>query len=311
MMSRSLLCLLGILVAASPAADGGPEPDSDPAGPSAAASLPFFYDLYTFRGEAGSTLVVAAFAVAAGELEEEERGREVRYRFDVSLVLADTAVPSVVRTDDSVFVAARRPLASEHLLYTHVEVRAPPSGSTVQRVVMTDATTPGRGQLYDSAFPVPDYRGSRLMLSDIALGEPGAAAGWERGDVRIALLPTSQFPESAFDVYYEIYNLPYRTRYATEIAVERLDRGSRQPGAGDGPLRLRFSGESPAGPDGSVQELRHVKASLAAGRYRLTVTVTDEESGETATRSRRFEVRGWKSGTTMVAALPRTGRRGH
>ena len=48
----------------------------------------------------------------------------------VTLVLADTAVRSVFRTDDSVFVRLPRPLPGEHLLFTHIEVQAPPSGST-------------------------------------------------------------------------------------------------------------------------------------------------------------------------------------
>src|SRR5690606_31100005 len=70
------------------------------------APLEFFYDLYTFRGPGSATRVVAAFAVPAGRLDEQRVGREVRYRFDVSLVVADTRDQSVFRTDDSVFVAA-------------------------------------------------------------------------------------------------------------------------------------------------------------------------------------------------------------
>ncbi|HUG39251.1 MAG TPA: hypothetical protein VMM12_02140 [Longimicrobiales bacterium] len=305
-MLRVIVALLCALAAASAGRGPVPELDGDPSEGPGAGFLPFFYDLYTFRGDSGTTAVVAAFAVAAGKLAAEGREGEVRYRFDVTLVLADTAERTVVRTDDSVFVGAPRPLARDHLLYTHVEVRAPPSRSTVQRVVMTDAATPGRGQLYDSYYPVPDYSGSELMLSDIALGEPGPAAGWKRGDVTLALLPTSQFPEGSFEVYYEIYNLPHRTRYGTELVVERLGDSPTEPVAAGDAVRLRFSGESPAGPGGSVPELRYVETDLGRGRYRLTVTVTDEESGDSTSRSRLFEVRGWGPGTTMVAALPRT-----
>jgi hypothetical protein len=202
-----------------------------------------------------------------------------------------------------VFVRLSRPLAGEHLLYTHIEVHAPPSGTTLQRVVMTDATTPGIGQLYDSSFPIPDYSGSRLMLSDVALGQPDAEAGWKRGDVTLALLPTSQFPSSAFDVYYEVYNLPRGNQYATEISVEQVgDAADEQIGR---PVRIRFSGESATRPDGVLQELRRVETSLAKGRYRITVSVTDEDTGRTATRSRDFEVRGGGRGATLVAAMPR------
>ena len=53
--------------------------------------------------------MVAAFAVTAGELEEEQVANEVRYRFYATLVLADTAVRTVSMTHDSVF--ARFPQA--------------------------------------------------------------------------------------------------------------------------------------------------------------------------------------------------------
>jgi len=262
-----------------------------------ALPLPFYYDLYTFRGNGGSTAVVAAFAVSAGLLRKEGAGRGVRYRFDVTLVLADTALRSVARTDDSVFVYFPRSLLAEHLLYTQLEIQARPSRSTLQRVIMTDATEPGIGQLYGSPFPIPDYSGSRLMLSDIALGLPAAEGGWKRGEVTLALLPTSQFPASAFDVYYEIYNLPASHRYETEIAVEPVVSGR--------PVRLRFEGRAVASSVGFLQELRRVEASLTRGRYRITVTITDAATGQSASRSREFEVRGWPRGTTLVAALPR------
>jgi hypothetical protein len=292
-MLRGLVLLVTVLAAttAALASDGGVRP------------LPFFYDLYTFKGDGGSTTVVAAFAVPVKQLHRE-RVRGVRYRFDVTLVLADTALRSVTRTDDSVYVSVPRPLAGDHLLYTHVELQARPSLSTVQRVIMTDATTPGIGQLYSAPFPIPDYSGSHLMLSDIALGQPGAESGWTRGDVTLALLPTSQFPESSFDVYYEIYNLPFGNRYSTDVSIEPVDE-SGAPRLDEGnTVGTRFSGESAAGADGSLPELRRVEASLDKGRHRLTVTVTDEVTGQTAERSRVLQVRGWGRGATLVPALP-------
>lgn len=320
-MLRGFISLLCILTATSAVGEPGFDsfgvpgaersarrlPSTDRPAPSVTRPLPFFYDLYTFRDNRNGTRVVAAFAVSAGELEKEVWESDVRYRFDVSLIIADTALRTVSRTDDSVFVRFPRPLGTEHLLYTHVEVQAPPSQTTLHRVIMTDATTPGIGQLHDSIFPIPDYSGSQLMLSDIALGHPEAQSGWQRGDVTLALLPTSQFPSSSFDVYYEIYNLPRGNRYATDIFIEQVDdrRTDRRNNANT--VRLRFSGESATRADGSLQELRHVEASLARGSYRITITVKDEESGHTASRSRFFQVRGWDRGATLVAALPQGG----
>lgn len=278
-------------------------PDIDHSARLSAGPLPFFYDLYTFRGPASSTTIVAAFAVPADRLSTEAVDGGVRYRFDVTLVLADTALRSVSRTDDSVFVGLPRPLASEHLLCTHLEVETSPSASTLQRVIMSDATTPGVGQLYGSSFPIPDYSGSELMLSDIALGQPDAKVGWKRGAATLALLPTSQFPSSAFDVYYEIYNLPRGNTYVTEIAVERFGDAAARAGEGR-PVRLRFASESNARDDGTLPELRRVETSRPSGRYRITVTIRDLVTGQTASRSRVFEVKGWDRGATLVHARP-------
>lgn len=266
------------------------------AGLRAARPLPFYYDLYTFRGPDGSTAVVSAFAVQAGHLETELVDGRVRYRFSVTLVLADTALRTVSNTHDTVYVAVPRAVDDEHLLYTHVEVTAPPSTNTRQRVIMIDATTPGIGQLYTEVFPIPDYTGSRLMLSDVALGQPGARSGWRRDGVTLALLPTSQFPSSAFDVYYEIYNLPQDNEYTTEIAIRRSDV------RGEEPVRLRFVEKSGAAPGAAQREFRRVEAALPKGAYELTVTITDHRTGQTATRARSFEVHGWPRGATMVPA---------
>jgi hypothetical protein len=268
--------------------------------------VPFHYDLYTFRGDHGGTTdVVAAFAVPAGNLQREDHAGRTRYRFDVTLVLSDTVLGSLSRTDDSVFVALARPLAGEHLLHTHIQVGAAPSESTVQRVILSDATTPGMGQLYSTPYVIPDYSGSGLMLSDVAFALPGAQGGWTRGDVSLALLPTSQFPQGSFEIYYEIYNLPGATRYATEVAVERVADPRGQPPEARLPVQARFTGEAATLADGSVRELRRVDATLPRGSYRLTVTVTDLERGASATRSRIFQVRGWLPGTTLVRALRR------
>jgi hypothetical protein len=268
---------------------------------SSAAPLPFFYDLYTFRDDGGGTTVVASIAVEARRLQSEAWMGQTRYRFDVRFVLADTVTRAVSNTEDSVYLTRPRTLSGGHLVHTYVEVRADPSETTLQRVVVTDATRPGTGQLYSSPYVIPDYGGDELMLSDIALGLPYATEGWTRRGVTLALLPTSQFPASAFDVYYEIYNLPAGIPYETEISIQPLDDHRNPDGR---PVRTTFSGESAAREDDSVAELRSIESALPRGHYRLSVNVRNRISGETASRSRDFEVREWGGGATLVEALP-------
>jgi hypothetical protein len=296
--------------------DAGPDPGADPPTglASAARPLPFFYDLYSFRGDSGTTDVVASFAVRAGDLERERVDGETRYRFNVTLVVADTARYRVDRADDSVYVRVPHPLGRDHLLYTHVETRARPSTTTVQRVLMFDAPAPGIGQLYTHPFVVPDYGGSALMLSDIALGLPDSEGGWKRGGETVALLPSSHVPGGAFDVFYEIYNMPDGHVYQTDIAVEPVvdadepvadERKRGDPALDDdGAIHVRFFGESAVGPDGILAELRHMNTPLEAGRHRITVTVTDQETGNTARRSRLLEIRSGREGATLVASCP-------
>jgi hypothetical protein len=287
-MSRTflkLLCLTMAFAAALPAARDARAHARD---------LPFFYDLYTFRGERGGTAVVAAFAVEAGELERERDRHGVRYRFDVSLILADTASKAVLQTHDSVFVRKPRPLRRDALLRAHLELNVPPTRTTLHRVILSNATSPGIGQLYHGPFPIPDYRGAGLMLSDLAWGLPDADPDWRRGDVALALVPTGQLEHGSFDLFYEVYNLPGGHAYTTEVSVQRLDKslGARIRdivGAGDD-VRVRFAGESPAGPDATVPELRRIDSDLGEGRYRMTVTVRDRTTGRSASRSRVFEI---------------------
>lgn len=264
--------------------------------------LPFSYDIYTFRGEGSRTTVVAAFAVEAGNLETTSVGANKRFRFSVNLVLADTVLRSVTNRHDTVSAELPRRLSDEHLLYTHIEVQAPPSDDVQQRLTVIDATEAGIGQMYTEPTRVPDYSGPELMLSDVALGRPEVSSGWTRGETTLALLPTSRFPSSAFDVYYEIYNLPVGNSYTTVVTVERVEGPSGGGSQGREPVQLHFTGESAATADGTLAELRRVETSLAEGSYRITVAVEDLGTGRTASRSRTFQIQDSWRGATMVPA---------
>jgi len=161
-LTAILVCGFGRDVASQVAgpSDGSVTLPSTGVGRGLARPLPFFYDVFTFRGEGGRTTVVAAFAVESGELETERVGDNNRYRFSVTLELADTALRSVTNRHDTVFADLPRQVRDEHLLYTHIEVEAPPSSDIQQRVTMIDATEAGIGQLYWKYTRIPDYSGA-------------------------------------------------------------------------------------------------------------------------------------------------------
>lgn len=257
--------------------------------PNFTRELPFFFDLYTFRGDAGRTSVVAAVAVPFEKLTRHAND----YRLDVSLILADTASRRVIRQDDSLSLAARS-VKPDDLFRLHVEVAAPPSNSTVQRVIVSDPSEPGVGQLYGGPFRIPDYSGTKLMLSDLVLAEPVAEGRWHRGDVALALVPTGFFRGGSFNIFYEIYNIATNAKFVTEIEIEALreSAGDKIKGlfAGKGKMTLRFESEAVNARDGVLQELRRVDAPLPAGSYRMSVTVKNLETQETAKAEREFAV---------------------
>lgn len=291
-MQKSRVALIALVVATAAAAGG------TAVSAFGAAPLPFFYDLYTFRGAEGGTAVIASFAVEAGRLATERVNGLTRYRYSLTLVVADPVSTEVTTTHDTVSVDVRRRFPDEHLLYTQAEVIATPSPYTHHRVVVIDAVVAGVGQLYTEPFPVPDYTGPELMLSDFVLARPDADSGWKRGETTLEILPSTRFPPAEFDIYYEIYNLPTGHAYTTEIVIERTNPGTE-------PIHLRFAGESDAGRDGLVAELRRVDAQLTRGSYRMTINVTDLTTGERATRSRSFDVEGSERGATRVRASQR------
>jgi len=261
--------------------------------PNFTKDLPFYFDLYTFRGEEGRTNVVAAVAVPVEKLQKKEIAMNPAYRVDLSLILVDTASRKVIRQDDSVAIAATRAFKNDDLFRMHVEVAAPPSRTTLQRVIVSDPSEPGIGQLYGGPFPIPDYSLGKLLMSDIVLAEPRVEGKWHRGDVKLALVPTGRFKGGSFRAFYELYNIADNTAYSTEIEIEPIQKSAGQKlkslFGGKGKISLKFDGVALDVKNNTLQELRQVDAQLGPGRYRMRITVR-LENGETVRGERVFVV---------------------
>lgn len=265
--------------------------DSD--APNFTKDLPFYFDLYTFRGNEGRTNVVAAVAVPVERLQRSAVALNPAYRVDISLIVVDTAARRVIRQDDSVALSATRAFKNDDLFRMHVEVTVPPSKTTLQRVIVSDPSEPGVGQLYGGPFPVPDYSTDKLMLSDIVLAEPRVDGRWRRGQVALALVPTGRFKGGSFRVFYEIYNIPQNSAYTTEIEIEPVlksaGRRIKELFGAKSRIAFRFDGVALDVKNGVLQELRTMEARLSPGRYRLRITVK-AASGETIKGERLFIV---------------------
>ena len=245
--------------------------------PNFTKDLPFYFDLYTFRGVEGRTNVVAAVAVPVEKLQKSEAANNPAYRVDLSLILVDTAARKVIRQDDTIALATTRAFRNDDLFRMHVEVAVPPSSTTLQRVIVSDPSEPGIGQLYGGPFPIPDYSPGKLMMSDIVLAEPKVEGKWKRGNVALALVPTGRFKGGSFKVFYELYNIAKNTAYSTEIEIEPIQRSTGQRikelFGSKSRISLKFDGVAVDVDNGALQELRQVEAPLPVGRYRMRITV--------------------------------------
>jgi tetratricopeptide (TPR) repeat protein len=250
--------------------------------PNFATAIPFFYDIYMFRGDAGETEVVAGFGVPFATLPQ------IRGQLRVSFAVVDTAMYLASRAGGLVDAGALRQ-SGDALLRTNASVSAAPTRRGAYRVDVRNNTS-SMGMTYGGPLVVYDFAGTALRLSDIVIAEPHADGTFIRGPHRLSLSPTQVFPGGEFKVYYEIYNMEPRGTYETEITIERADRGmaSRLLGRGDF-TRLQFSDVAPEDTH-VIRELRDVTAPFEPGTWLMRIKVSGSGQSGTFVRERRFTI---------------------
>ena len=257
----------------------GLETDSDQ--PDFTGELPFYYDLYSFKGANNQTHVTVAAAIPGTSVSARQIGSQFIYAIKASLILIDTATYEIVRKDTVYSMRADRALGPNEHLRLHIDLPASYTKAGLHRVVLRDLVTPGKGQLYGGAADIKNFTGPSLMLSDIVLAEPDNGT-WRRGDAKLGLVPPRQFMEGKpLRLFYEIYNLPAESSYRTEINMESVEGESGFGrikklfgGKGNG-VQVQFDGVANPNADGIIQELRQVTAQVKPGKYRVTVRVTN------------------------------------
>ena len=264
--------------------------------PDFTSDLPFYYDLFSFKGENGATELTMAAAVPGPNLSAQQVGNIFIYSIQASVILIDTATGAVARKDTTFSMRSSRMLGENEHVRIHLELPAQASPSLMHRVVLRDLVTPGVGQIYGGDAELKNFSGSALMVSDIVLAEPDSGS-WVRGDAKLGLVPPRQFREGRpLRLFYEIYNLPANTQYRTEIVMESIDaetgfgRLKRLFGGGRKPVRLQFDGTAQPNADGVVQELRQVMAQVKPGKYRVGITITNLQTSEKAESETLFVV---------------------
>jgi GWxTD domain-containing protein len=263
------------------------------ANPGFTKSLPATYDTYTFRNPGGTTDIIVAMGIDADGMIAGTTADGARaYSANTSFVVVDTAMRSVFRTDTVLRAAADVRAGPGSVLRGNLYLTVRPGPGMVHRASIIDANAPDRGQIYGGPVVVPDYRGRRLMMSDVVLAVPDTTGSFQRGDVSLTTVPWQSFERGAFRIFYELYNMPAGASYTTEVKVEGIGGGisgavrglfGRRP-----PVSLRFNDQAPAN-GGVIQQVRDAQADLEPGEYKLTVTVSDP-SGNRVTRERVITV---------------------
>lgn len=260
--------------------------------------MPFYYDVYAFKGDAGRTELTATFAVPGNMVRPTVIDGRTVYPLQASFIVIDTVQRTVERIDSTFrFAAPRRLRSGEHIRFD-LELPITPRTGTIHRALVRNSYFAGEGMIYGGALSVPDFGTGELTISEVVLAKAGTEGEWVRGDARLELLPPRQFAEDEpFRVFYEVYNLGDQVGYTTEIEVEPTEGGGvvgavkRLFGGGAPTINLRF--DDVASTErylGGVQELRDLQAQLDPGRYRMRIRVTELTSGRTATREKLFVV---------------------
>jgi hypothetical protein len=256
---------------------------TDTDAPNFANGIPFYYDLYMFRGDSGRTDVIAGFGVPFATVPP------LRGPLRISFAVVDTARYQAARAGGPVDVNAQRS-SGRDMLRTNAAVSVAPTRRGVYRVDVRNGTG-SAGMTYGGPLVVYDFSGTALRLSDIVIAEPRIDGTFSRGPHGLSLAPSQVFPGGEFKVYYEIYNMPEGGSYRTEITIERASRGlTARIFSRNDVLRLQFDDVAPADDAGTIRELRDVVAPFAPGTYLMRVRVTGSDGAGTFARERRFTI---------------------
>jgi tetratricopeptide (TPR) repeat protein len=256
---------------------------TDTDAPNFANGIPFYYDLYMFRGDSGRTDVIAGFGVPFATVPP------LRGPLRISFAVVDTARYHAARAGGPVDVNAQRG-SGRDMLRTNAAVSVEPTRRGVYRVDVRN-TTGSAGMTYGGPLVIYDFSGTALRLSDVVIAEPRTDGTLSRGPHRLSLAPSQVFPGGEFKVYYEIYNMPAGGGYRTEITIERADRSlAARILTRNNVLRLQFDDIAPDGADGVIRELRDVVAPFEPGTYLMRVRVTGSAGAGTFARERRFTI---------------------
>lgn len=246
------------------------------------ATVPFYFDLYTFQGKADSTEVVASTFIPIAKLKGVT---------EVWLTVSDTAAGLSWRAKRTIDVGERTDAAS--FARVNLVLQALPSPTAQYRVGVRSQGDATMGQTYGGPLNVPRYSRQLVQISDLLLADPDTTSGsFARFGTKLNIVPTNEFTGDVFGIYYEVYNLSPVQSYRTRLTLRPADSGlaARFSQLIGGRSELTVSFESNAGSDGTLKEFQRIGTELPSGTYRVQIDVLGSDSRVLASSERLLKL---------------------
>lgn len=170
--------------------------------------LDFYYDLASFRGEDGQTVVEVYLGIPPAQIAFGQEGRE-KALVERSVALAEQDGEAVHTVRDQLGFREDVPSAQRGLFVDVAWLNVPP-GAYRLAVKLADRVS-GKWGVYVQEVDVPAF-GDSLAMSDLEMAATVSDDPWldkfRKGNVWVVPAPTRSYPahRSAY-LYYEVYNL--------------------------------------------------------------------------------------------------------
>ncbi|HET7601956.1 MAG TPA: hypothetical protein VFK36_02995 [Gemmatimonadales bacterium] len=228
----------------------------------------------------GSSKVLAIFAFPGEDLiPTQSSDGQLVYPISFRLIATDAA-GHIARIDTTRYFLASDTLFEKQYLYG-LEVLPLPPGTWKVRLLATQPGLDAGGAVERREVKISGS--SSLVMSDLVFGRLNSGLTWSSGHGDVPLSPLDFYSRSgAVEVYYEVSGALTGQTYHTDLELTGLS------GRFKGQVRLGFD-EQATGP---VLRLRRSVGldRLKGGRYRMTVTVTEQGSERRVTQTRVLNV---------------------
>ncbi|MBD3291196.1 tetratricopeptide repeat protein [candidate division KSB1 bacterium] len=259
--------------------------------------IPFYTAL--FRSENGKTLLELYYAIPLEKLAEDDEyvGNEISFKKGYSLHTLDWE--PVVRENDIVDLPVEKDQNFVGVYRSFVK----PDSYNVALFIDPQETDYIGG--YKFGERVDDFNTDELMMSSIELAthiEPATDENvFVKNGLKVTPNPFREYYRSdPMNIYFEIYNLSKDAAGQTEFSIEytltsiSLDRSGLQKliglftGGNKSSVTIRADRQGDSGT--SVEFLAIDVNRYQAGEYELTVSVTDEHTGESFERTQTLKL---------------------